>query len=63
MDEATKSRLEELQAEIKLETGKRVTQQELLDRVLYAHHDTDAARHDDFDGIVSRIDPKTAAER
>ena len=30
MDERTKSRLEELQAEIKLKTGKKVTQQELL---------------------------------
>ena len=30
MDEETKSQLEELQAEIKLKTGKKVTQQELL---------------------------------
>ena len=34
MDEHTKSRLEELQAEIKLETGRKVTQQELLDRLV-----------------------------
>jgi hypothetical protein len=34
MDEETKSRLEELQAEIKLETGRKVTQQELLDRIV-----------------------------
>lgn len=30
MDEETKSKLEELQAEIKLKTGKKVTQQEIL---------------------------------
>lgn len=32
--EATKDRLEQLQAEIKLETGRKVTQQELLDRIV-----------------------------
>lgn len=30
MDEETKSKLEELQAEIKLQTGKKVTQQDIL---------------------------------
>ena len=34
MDEETKSQLEELQAEIKLETGRKVTQQELLRRLV-----------------------------
>lgn len=34
MDERTKSRLEELQAEIKLQTGKKVTQQALLERLV-----------------------------
>ena len=34
IDEETKSRLEELQAEIKLETGRKVTQQELLRRLV-----------------------------
>ena len=34
MDEETKSRLEELQAEIKLKTGKKVTQQEVLARLV-----------------------------
>lgn len=34
MDRLTKSRLEELQAEIKLETGRKVTQQEILDRLV-----------------------------
>ena len=34
VDEAAKSRLEELQAEIRLRTGNRVTQQELLSRLI-----------------------------
>lgn len=34
MDEHTKSRLEELQALVKLRTGRKVTQQELLDRLV-----------------------------
>jgi len=34
MDEDTKSRLERLQAEVRLQTGKRVTQQEILGRLV-----------------------------
>lgn len=34
MDEEAKSQLEELQAEIKLKTGKKVTQQEILSRLI-----------------------------
>jgi len=34
MDDDTKSRLERLQAEIRLRTGKRVTQQEILARLV-----------------------------
>ncbi len=34
MDDDTKSRLERLQAEIRLETGRRVTQQEILARLV-----------------------------
>jgi len=34
MDAETKSQLEELQAEIKLKTGRKVTQQELLARIV-----------------------------
>lgn len=34
MDEDTKSRLERLQSEIRLKTGKRVTQQEILERLV-----------------------------
>lgn len=42
VDEDAKSRLEELQAEIRLRTGKNVTQQELLTRLIddaYESHD------------------------
>ena len=34
MDQEAKSKLEELQAEIKLKTGKKVTQQEILSRLI-----------------------------
>ncbi|RLM89707.1 hypothetical protein D3D02_07505 [Halobellus sp. Atlit-38R] len=34
MDDDTKSRLERLQAEIRLKTGERVTQQEILSRLV-----------------------------
>lgn len=34
MDEETKSQLERLQAEIRLQTGKRVTQQEILTQIV-----------------------------
>ncbi|MFC7132271.1 MULTISPECIES: hypothetical protein [Salinibaculum] len=53
--EATKDRLERLQAEIKLETGRKVTQQELLDRIVareFASKDAlvDSFR-DDWEGL------------
>jgi len=44
MDEETKSRLERLQAEIRLQTGQRVTQQEILERLV----DDAAASKDEF---------------
>lgn len=40
VDEDSKSRLEELQAEIRLRTGKSVTQQELLSRLINDAHDS-----------------------
>lgn len=40
MDESTKSRLEELQAEIRLETGEKVTQQELLAALVERAYDS-----------------------
>lgn len=56
LDEDTKERLERLQAEIKLETGRKVTQQELLDR-LVEHGENDKAElidsyRDDWDGLT-----------
>lgn len=48
MDEAAKSRLEELQAEIRLETGTKVTRQELLDRIVDRALDSKEALIDSF---------------
>lgn len=48
MDETTKSRLEELQAEIKLRTGRKVTQQELLARLVADAVDARSAFVDSF---------------
>ncbi|MFU8867093.1 hypothetical protein [Natronococcus sp.] len=38
--DTTKSRLEELQAEIRLETGQNVTQQELLERIVIGAYES-----------------------
>lgn len=55
IDEATKDRLEQLQAEIKLETGTKVTQQELLDRIVAREFETKAdlidAYRDEWEGL------------
>jgi len=55
IDERTKDLLERLQAEIKLETGRKVTQQELLDRIVrqqFESRDALVASFDeDFDGL------------
>jgi uncharacterized protein YaaR (DUF327 family) len=48
MDEEAKSRLEELQAEIKLETGKKVTQQEILSRMVESAYESKAEFVDSF---------------
>lgn len=40
MSEETKSRLEELQAIVKLETGRKVSQQEVLDRLVRRGYDS-----------------------
>jgi len=52
MDERTKSRLEELQALVKLATGRKVSQQELLDRLVDRAYESresfvDSFREDD----------------
>ncbi|AKH98016.1 hypothetical protein [Halanaeroarchaeum sulfurireducens] len=56
MDEETKSRLEELQAAIKLKTGTKVTQQEILARLV----DTAFESRSEF--IDSFRDAKTALD-
>lgn len=48
MDEHTKSRLEELQALVKLRTGRKVTQQELLDRLVQRAYDSREAFVESF---------------
>jgi 2-polyprenyl-6-methoxyphenol hydroxylase-like FAD-dependent oxidoreductase len=52
VDEDSKSRLEELQAEIRLRTGQSVTQQELLSRLI-----DDA--HDSRDEVIDSFRPST----
>lgn len=44
----TKSRLERLQAEIRLETGRTITQQELLDRIVSRTYDSKDALIESF---------------
>lgn len=48
VDEEAKSRLEELQAEIRLRTGRNVTQQELLSRLIDDAYESRAAVIDSF---------------
>jgi len=60
VDEAAKSRLEELQAEIRLETGESVTQQELLSRLIDdAYRDREAV----IDSFRSSTVPLSDAEK
>jgi hypothetical protein len=54
MDEESKSRLERLQAEIKLQTGEKVTQQEILARLLKDAYESKSEFVDSYrDGPVS----------
>ena len=48
MDERTKSRLEELQALVKLRTGRKVSQQALLDRLVEQAYDSREAFVESF---------------
>ncbi|MFC7155389.1 hypothetical protein ACFQPA_07970 [Halomarina halobia] len=48
MDEETKSKLEELQAEIRLETGVKVTQQEILTRIVESAYESRSEFIDSF---------------
>jgi hypothetical protein len=62
MDEETKSMLERLQAEIRLETGQKVTQQELLARLVADAYDSKADLVDSFrEATVPLSDDERAA--
>ena len=52
MDDETKSRLEELQAEIKLETGEKVTQEELLRKIVEHAISTKSEVIDEYEKTV-----------
>lgn len=58
MDEDTKSRIEELQAEIRLETGRKVTQQALLDRIVSRAYESKAelvdSYRDEWEGLPKK---------
>lgn len=64
MDEETKSRLEELQAEIKLRTGQKVTQQEILSRLVSDAYESRSEFVDSFrDSTVPLSEDEKAAMR
>lgn len=60
VDEDAKSRLEELQAEIRLETGKKVTQQELLSRLM---GDAYGSKDNPIKSFRESTGPLTASEK
>ncbi|SNR46679.1 hypothetical protein [Halorubrum vacuolatum] len=60
VDEDAKSRLEELQAEIRLRTGESVTQQELLSRLIDEAYDS---RKEVIDSFRSSTLPLSEAEK
>jgi len=60
VDEDAKSRLEELQAEIRLRTGEQVTQQELLSRLIDEAYDS---RKEVIDSFRSSTLPLSEAEK
>lgn len=60
VDEDAKSRLEELQAEIRLRTGEKVTQQELLSRLI---DDAFESREEVIDSFRASTVPLTDAEK
>ncbi len=64
VDDDAKSRLEELQAEIRLRTGRTVTQQELLSRLIDDAYASRAALIDSFrEASVPLTDEEKAAMR
>lgn len=60
IDDDAKSRLEELQAEIRLRTGRSVTQQDLLSRLI---DDAYESREDVIDSFRETTVPLTDAEK
>jgi len=60
VDEDAKSRLEELQAEIRLRTGENVTQQQLLSRLIDEAYDS---RKEVIDSFRSSTLPLSEAEK
>lgn len=60
VDEDAKSRLEELQAEIRLRTGEKVTQQELLTRLI---DDAYESREEVIDSFRDSTVPLSEAEK
>jgi hypothetical protein len=60
MDEEAKSRLEELQAEIRFRTGENVTQQEMLSRLVEDAYESKSAFVDSF---REKTVPLSQAER
>lgn len=60
VDEEAKSRLEELQAEIRIRTGKNVTQQDLLTRLI---DDAYGSRDDVIDSFRESTVPLSDAEK
>ena len=60
VDEEAKSRLEELQAEIRLRTGTKVTQQELLNRLI---DDAYESRDEVIDSFRERTVPLSVDEK
>ena len=60
MDEEAKNQLEELQAEIRLQTGTKVTQQELLSRLVSDAYDS---RTDVIDSFRADTVPLSGAEK
>lgn len=62
MDEETKSKLEELQAEIKLKTGKKVTQQEILARLVRSATESRAEFVDSFRDTTTALSEEEIAQ-
>ena len=61
MDEETKSLIEELQAEIKLKTGRKVTQQELLARLVESAVESRSEFVDSFRETTTSLDASELA--